>query len=208
MSAITVVKLGGSLCRDAGDGALLRWLADLAARAALDADRRWVIVPGGGEFADTVRAAQADWGFDDVTAHNMALLAMEQTARLMVGLPAASTAMSAALALTPATDIDAIRAAWAAGLLPVWGARDALRSAPDALTRWDVTSDSLAAWLAGRLGADRLVLVKHGLAGKSAAPAAEAEVLAQGFAAAGIVDAALPAMVAAAGVALALWPAR
>ena len=27
---------------------------------------------------------------------------------------------------------------------------------------WDLTSDSLAAWLAGALGAGRLVLVKHG----------------------------------------------
>ena len=27
---------------------------------------------------------------------------------------------------------------------------------------WELTSDSLAAWLAGALGADRLVLVKHG----------------------------------------------
>ncbi len=27
---------------------------------------------------------------------------------------------------------------------------------------WDLTSDSLAAWLAGALGASRLVLVKHG----------------------------------------------
>ena len=27
---------------------------------------------------------------------------------------------------------------------------------------WELTSDSLAAWLAGALGAGRLVLVKHG----------------------------------------------
>ena len=27
---------------------------------------------------------------------------------------------------------------------------------------WDLTSDSLAAWLAGALGAGRLVLIKHG----------------------------------------------
>jgi aspartokinase-like uncharacterized kinase len=27
---------------------------------------------------------------------------------------------------------------------------------------WDVSSDSLAAWLAGRVGASRLLLVKHG----------------------------------------------
>jgi aspartokinase-like uncharacterized kinase len=35
-----------------------------------------------------------------------------------------------------------------------------LRDAPDMLTSWDVTSDSIALWLARRLNAERLVVVK------------------------------------------------
>jgi aspartokinase-like uncharacterized kinase len=34
-------------------------------------------------------------------------------------------------------------------------------SAKDIPWSWEVTSDSLAAWLAGRIGAKRLLLVKH-----------------------------------------------
>jgi dihydroneopterin aldolase len=50
---------------------------------------------------------------------------------------------------------------------------------------WEVTADSLAAWLAGRLRAERLLLVKHGIP-----PARRAS--AQDLAARGIVDAAFP----------------
>lgn len=34
-------------------------------------------------------------------------------------------------------------------------------SANDIAQSWDVTSDSLAAWLAARIGADRVFLIKH-----------------------------------------------
>ena len=66
-----VVKLGGSLARSE---ALRGWLAVLA-RAGRG---RAVVVPGGGRYADAVRAEQQRWGFDDSTAHSMALLAMDQ----------------------------------------------------------------------------------------------------------------------------------
>ena len=36
-----------------------------------------------------------------------------------------------------------------------------LRAHPDIPRSWEVTSDSLAVWLAGVLGADRVVLIKH-----------------------------------------------
>ena len=36
-----------------------------------------------------------------------------------------------------------------------------VRAASEIPWSWDVTSDSLAAWLAGRIGAKRVLLVKH-----------------------------------------------
>src|SRR5262245_51683374 len=66
----TVIKLGGSFAFSAD---LADWIAAIAGCAG-----RVVIVPGGGPFADAVRAAQAQMGFDDCAAHRMALLAMEQ----------------------------------------------------------------------------------------------------------------------------------
>jgi len=142
--ALTVVKLGGSLHRDP---ALRDWLQMLA-----DAGRgQVVIVPGGGGFADLVREHQAHWHFDDLAAHNMAVLAMMQSALLMKALAA-----DLVLAAAPA----AIKRALRDRRVALWLPRRWLRSEADDMTHWGATSDSLAAALAGTLGADRLVLVK------------------------------------------------
>lgn len=147
-----VVKLGGSLCAGAdatADAAapLRDWLAMLAEAGA----GRVVIVPGGGRFADAVREAQVQWHFDDLAAHNMALLAMAQTAHLLCALHPA----------LQRCDREAdIATALRHGRVAVWSALDAQRDQADADTHWGVTSDSLALGLAQRLGATRLVLVK------------------------------------------------
>ena len=139
-----VVKLGGSLARDAQ---LPQWLAMLAEVGG----GRVAIVPGGAAFADTVRQAQAHWAFNDLAAHNMAVLAMGQTALMIHALEPR---------LTLATQDEQIRRALHAGRAAVWMPLSVLRDAPDALTSWEVTGDSLALWLANRLNAERLVIVK------------------------------------------------
>ncbi|MEM5389464.1 aspartate kinase [Paraburkholderia phymatum] len=139
-----VVKIGGSLSRDP---LLEEWLADLS-----DFGRgRVVIVPGGGRFAEQAREHQDIWRFDDVAAHNMTVLAMAQYALMMQGL--------CRQLLIAATDAQ-IRAALHAGRVAVWVPLDLLFQEANRLTSSDVTSDSLAAWLANRLNAERLVVVK------------------------------------------------
>jgi dihydroneopterin aldolase len=140
----TVIKLGGSF---AFAPELPDWIKAIVAHAG-----RIVIVPGGGPFADTVRTAQAQMRFDERTAHRMALLAMEQ-----YGCAIAS--MSQRLQL--ADSLEAIRHGLADGKVPVWSPTQMVLADTDIPQSWDVTSDSLAAWLAGRIGAERLVLVKH-----------------------------------------------
>ena len=163
-----VVKLGGSF---AFSKHLRDWIAAVASCAG-----RVVIVPGGGPFADTVRSAQRRMGFGDRAAHEMAILAMEQYGRALASLD---------IRLSPADTVEAIRDDLDAGRVPVWmPARLALR-ADDIAPSWDVTSDSLAAWLAGRIGARRLFLVKHIEPRLRAAPIDE-------LAAIGVVDAELP----------------
>lgn len=139
-----VVKIGGSV---AGAPDLLRgWLAALAPGAG-----RVVLVPGGGPFADAVRDAQANLGFDDGTAHHLALLAMEQYGRALCAL---------ADGLAPAASLADLTARRREGRIPVWMPVPLTLGAPEIPASWEVTSDSLSAWLAGRLGARRLVLVK------------------------------------------------
>lgn len=166
-----VVKLGGSLARSTE---LADWLAVLAEHGA----GRVVLVPGGGPFADAVRAAQALWRFDDATAHHMALLAMQQYGLMLAGLREE---------LLPVDSAAAIRATLASGRIPVWSPLPMALDpelAPELETSWRLTSDSLAAWLARRLNAKRLALVKRCTPPDSVDPTA--------WAAAGVVDPLFP----------------
>ena len=144
LTAMWVVKLGGSLARDAQ---LPQWLAMLAEAGA----GRVAIVAGGAAFADAVRHAQAHWAFNDLAAHNMAVLAMGQTALMLQALEPR---------LQLATQDEQIRRALHAGRTAVWMPLTALRDTHDAFTSWEVSGDSLALWLACRLHAERLVVVK------------------------------------------------
>lgn len=167
MSARAVVKLGGSFAAAPG---LRPWLDAIAREAG-----RLVLVPGGGRFADTVRTMQPVMRYGEAAAHRMALLAMEQYAWALADLhPALCVADSA----------DAIAAALAAGRVPVWAPEDMAHSDPALAQTWDVTSDSLALWLARRLGIARLVLIKQ--AGPPSAYDAPA------LARAGVIDRAFP----------------
>lgn len=137
------LKLGGSLCHTQQ---LLPWLETIA-----DLPEAPVVIPGGGPFADTVREAQRRWRFGDVAAHHMAILGMEQMAHMLCALQSR---------FEPVASDSAIRMALRSGRVPVWLPGRMLQSAADVATDWDVTSDSLAAWLATRLQARALVLVK------------------------------------------------
>jgi 5-(aminomethyl)-3-furanmethanol phosphate kinase len=142
-SSATIVKLGGSLAHTQQCWA---WLKALAA---------WggpvILVPGGGPFADCVRAAQGAMGFNDTAAHRMALNAMGQFG---IALAACSEAF------TLAASRDELDSALSAGEIPVWLPEKMVFGASDVPKCWEVTSDSLAAWLAWTYGARRLLLVK------------------------------------------------
>jgi 5-(aminomethyl)-3-furanmethanol phosphate kinase len=141
---LTVVKVGGGLAREAGDGALralCMGIAEAGARHPL------LVVPGGGDFADTVRDHDRRFGLRSQSAHWMAVLAMDQFGWALTDLiPGAARRTD----LRPASD-GAVSV-----LLPT-----ALLTQRDPLpASWTVTSDSIAAWVAGAAGAGRLVLVK------------------------------------------------
>lgn len=166
-----VVKLGGSLHDAAGD--LRDWLAALAAAPG----PARVVVPGGGPFADAVRAAQERLGLHDLAAHRMAILAMQQ-----YGLALQSIEPRLILLETEA-EMGALT--WGAG--GVWLPWRLAGLEPGIAASWDVTSDSLALWLARRLSAPRLLLVKS-------APLTEAQASAETLAAAGVLDQAFPGL--------------
>jgi aspartokinase-like uncharacterized kinase len=139
-----VVKIGGSLSESDDLSAWLDVLAVLGRGQV-------VIVPGGGPFADQVRRSQARWGFDDVAAHHMALLAMEQYGRMLAGI-------RPEFKCTPT--LAEIRQALSDRHVPVWLPSQLAGCAQDVPASWDLTSDSLAAWLANALAAECLILLK------------------------------------------------
>jgi aspartokinase-like uncharacterized kinase len=173
-----VVKLGGSL---AAAGTLAHWLDVVLEHGA----GRGVIVPGGGVFADAVRAAQRRDHFSDLAAHRMAVLAMEQYAHFLLDL---------APALVACASLGEMRAALAARDVALWLPSRMVLADPLIAGNWTVTSDSLAAWLASSLDASHVALVKSVTA---PAPASAIELAARG-----IVDPAFPAYAEAAGCAV------
>jgi aspartokinase-like uncharacterized kinase len=157
-----VVKVGGSLGRRRGGLAPI-----MRALAAVARTRRVLVVPGGGVFADLVRREMRRFGLREVRAHTMALLAMDQ-----YGLVLAGQAPGA----RPVTTLAAARRAAGEGCLPILlaarfvgelGGAAGARSAGRARGRgarmersFRMTSDGIAAWVAARVGARRLVLLK------------------------------------------------
>jgi aspartokinase-like uncharacterized kinase len=140
-----VIKLGGSLTKSQ---ALPEALNRIATRQG-----KMVIVPGGGAFADQVRFAQQQWQFNEVIAHEMAILAMQQMALLFKGLQPtfqlAGTLVEIKQFLSGQKSAPII---WSPSIYELNQAGVA--------ANWEITSDSLAAWLAQQLDATELILVK------------------------------------------------
>ncbi|TJW10948.1 MAG: hypothetical protein E5W82_18800 [Mesorhizobium sp.] len=140
----TIVKLGGSTAHATE---MESWIAALAgSRLPI------VIVPGGGLFADQVRKTQARMDFSDTAAHSMAILAMEQFGHIILDQDER---------LAPARSLEEMVRTLDEGRIPVWLPSSLALPAPDIPASWDITSDSLAAWLAGKLGTDALLLIKQ-----------------------------------------------
>src|SRR5262249_35102470 len=138
-----VTKVGGSLgAHPASLRRLMRTLVTVGRRHWL------VVVPGGGSFADEVRRVDGRVGLGDSAAHWMAILAMDQYGYLLARLAPGAVLARGRREFVPGRRHLPAPAAW---LLPA----DPLPHS------WDVTSDSIAAWVARALRIPRLMLVKH-----------------------------------------------
>jgi aspartokinase-like uncharacterized kinase len=139
-----VIKLGGSLL---GSPALPHWLSLLAKHG----NGKVVIVPGGSVFADAVRQAQSLSRMSDGLAHELALLAMDQFGLLLAGMqPDLVTATS---------ELEIAERGWQHRPV-VWLPSQMVLADATVEQSWRVTSDSLSAWLANKLAADQLLLIK------------------------------------------------
>jgi 5-(aminomethyl)-3-furanmethanol phosphate kinase len=139
-----VVKIGGSLL---GSPELERWLEIFVKYS----NGNIIIVPGGGVFADAVRKAQELTKVSDACAHKLAVLAMDQFGLLLANMNP--------LLATAKTECEIDERTWQHRAI-VWLPSHMVLADDSIPQSWDVTSDSLAAWLAKKLNAKQLILVK------------------------------------------------
>lgn len=146
--ALNVVKIGGALASI--PGALDRVCREVAAAAAR---HMILVVPGGGPFADAVRRFDHTLSLSPTTAHWMAVLGMDQYGHVL-----ADRIQGAVLVEEPGAVLQGLSDGSVVVLAPSrW-----LRASNVLPHSWDVTSDSIAAFVAGALDAARLILIKPG----------------------------------------------
>jgi aspartokinase-like uncharacterized kinase len=145
-TGVTIVKIGGRLSQV--PEALDRVCAAVEAACY---GHHLIVVPGGGPFADAVRSFEHRLPISPDAAHWMAILAMDQYGHVL-----ADRIKGARLVDEAGAAIEASGRGSVAVLAPFrW-----MRSADVLPHTWQVTSDSIAAFVAGALGATRLILIK------------------------------------------------
>jgi aspartokinase-like uncharacterized kinase len=143
---LSVIKVGGGLTRI--PGALERVCARIGDNGRSHA---MAVVPGGGPFADAVCRFDAEVGLSSDAAHWMAIMSMD-----LYGHVLADRIRSAVMVDEPGEISSVVCRGHVAVLAPYrW-----MRAADVLPHTWGVTSDSIAAFIAGALGAVRLVLIK------------------------------------------------
>ena len=140
-----VVKFGGSLTLE--KKTMRRLVNEIAKHSA----KRIIIVPGGGVFADTVRELDKAYGLPPREAHLMAILGMDQTGLLIA---------SQSEKIRPTGSLKEIGRIFHEGKVPLILPSRILSRQKDLEFTWDVTGDSISAYLAGLLGSETLILLK------------------------------------------------
>lgn len=134
-----ILKIGGSLY---SSSYLKEWCDRLA-----NIKSPIIIVPGGGPFADQVREVEKKWNLSDSIAHKMAIMGMQQFGSLLININ--NKLLPLESANNDFTDMP-----------HVWMPYQDILTECDYPKNWQTTSDSLAVWLASKLSADHLCLVK------------------------------------------------
>src|SRR5262249_6550694 len=151
---VTIVKVGGSLL----DWAELpaRLIRFLEHRRRSEPGIRSALLCGGGAFVDSIRRLDRIHHLGDYAAHRLAIQAMDLASTVLLCI------------LPGALGVDRVRALdedWSPDDIPllvpsvIFDELESRQSSPLPHS-WDVTSDTIAAWIAGELRARSLVLLK------------------------------------------------
>jgi aspartokinase-like uncharacterized kinase len=140
-----VIKVGGSLAENPERlRALCRKLGELAKKYEL------MVVSGGGKFADAVRDLDQRFNLANSVSHRMAILAMDQFGLLLSNITPNSRVFRQ---LEHAKELSEAKA------VPIFLPSHWMFQEDPLENSWDVTSDSIAAYVAWRVNAGKVVLV-------------------------------------------------
>jgi 5-(aminomethyl)-3-furanmethanol phosphate kinase len=141
----TVVKVGGSL------SLYPEKLRTLCLKISeISKEQKLIVVPGGGGFADVVRCLDKSFHLSCSTSHGMAILGMDQYGMLLSDLIPGSIMTH---------KLEEIKCFFDLNKLPIFLPSHLLLRDNPLKNSWDVTSDSIAVYIAGRLHVTKVLLV-------------------------------------------------
>jgi aspartokinase-like uncharacterized kinase len=139
-----ILKVGGSLAENP------RFLVKLCRKLSdMSKEYRITVVPGGGEFVDTVRKLDKTYGLSDVIAHKMAIVGMDQYGLFLSDITPNSFV---------SYSLEEIGIS-VKNKVPIFLPSKLMFCEDPLKNSWDVTSDTIASYIAGRLHAKKLILV-------------------------------------------------
>jgi aspartokinase-like uncharacterized kinase len=139
------VKVGGSLAEEPK-----RLIVLCAKLSRLAENYELVVVPGGGRFADVVRDSDEHFNLSKEISHRMAILGMDQFGLLLAQITPNSCATYS---------LDDTRQLSKTEAVPILLPSRLMFKEDPLQNSWDVTSDSIATYVASRLQAAKVVLV-------------------------------------------------
>ncbi|MDD1779246.1 MAG: hypothetical protein LUQ65_13855 [Candidatus Helarchaeota archaeon] len=140
-----IIKIGGSILQSQDSNALFKRLI------ALRKQFSFVILPGGGAFANLVREYYRTYQLSEDKAHWMAILCENILGFLILEKLEAGA---------PVFELSEIPTVLKTARIPVFLPFQHLFTQDPLPHSWEVTSDSIAAYLAERLKAQKLILIK------------------------------------------------
>jgi aspartokinase-like uncharacterized kinase len=139
-----VIKVGGSLAEDP------KRLRDLCTKLSEFAEKYAIVmVPGGGKFADVVRDFDLRFNLSSGISHRMAILGMDQFGLLLSQIIPNSCAT---YLLSDVKQLSEIR------VVPIFLPSRLMFQKDPLKNSWDVTSDSIAAYVGSQLRAVKVLL--------------------------------------------------
>lgn len=143
------LKIGGSLSPDHADPSILQSLCSVI--GALSLNFEFLVIPGGGLFADFIRDRSAKLAIAGPVSHIQAILAMAQYGHELVGMIENGIV---------AHNSNEVNASWEKGKIPVFIPYPSVVNDAGIPQNWGATSDTIAAKVCQSLGINRLVLLK------------------------------------------------